>query len=193
MFGSLVRWLGIGAGSIQSDHGRAAPRARFTLGLEALDNREVPASLMGGEAMPVGMTWELPGIERNTGEEIPSPAPDEGVEIAGVRRGGEDMPAGQFTGGVEIAARPGGSGLEIRQGQSTSGMEIAGGSASGIEFRQGQFTGGMEIAGNKPRGSWEEIPQGAKGGGVLMNGIVIGEEIATITTFGRPGGAGLEI
>lgn len=138
MFGSLVRWLGFGAGSGRSEKRRPARRAGFTLGFEALGDRAVPASLRGVENPNLAIEESIPslasaGISRGIEESIPS------LNSLSIGRG-EAMPAGQFTGGVEIAG--------IRRGEDMPADPPTGDVE--IDLRSGETLpdGGVEIAPN---------------------------------------------
>jgi hypothetical protein len=118
MFGSLIRWLGHGAGSGQSQP-RAATAPRFALQLESLEGRAAPGSLKG-EVVASGTRKagdEIPAILR---QETPSPY-QPGYEVALTDGAGHQVdPMGHAGGsgidlgaGVDLMGRAGGTGIEV--------------------------------------------------------------------------------
>src|SRR5262249_1924410 len=115
MFGSLIRWLGHGAGSERSRRG--APIApRFTPRLEGLEGRAAPAHMGGwlGEEIPSCAT--LP----SAGDVMPTPA-HVGEEIPQVHVIGKRIPS---------AVQPGYD-VSLTEGAGHR-LDLMGGAAGGI-------------------------------------------------------------
>jgi hypothetical protein len=105
MFGSLIRWVGHGAGSERSRRG-AATAPRFALQLESLEGRAAPGSLKG----------EVVGYpSRSSGDEIPA-----------ILR--QETPS-PYQPGYEVALTDGAGAIH---GHGGSQVELTGGAMGGV-------------------------------------------------------------
>jgi hypothetical protein len=145
MFGSLIRWVGHGAGSERSRRG-AATAPRFALQLESLEGRAAPGSLKG-EVAACGTRKagdEIPAILR---QETPSPY-QAGYEVALTDGAGHQV---DLMGGASKPGVGGGSGA-LGGG---SEVTLFGGSKPGGTIGSGALGGGSEVTlfgGSKPGG-----------------------------------------